>query len=38
MVHGYTPLSEIAKGIVSQHEHSLIVTEKGKIITTKLDD
>ncbi|MGE0793105.1 MAG: type II methionyl aminopeptidase [Candidatus Woesearchaeota archaeon] len=38
IIHGYAPLSEINKGIVSQHEHSMIVTDKGPIITTKLDD
>lgn len=38
VIYGHPPLTEIAKGIVSQHEHSLIVTDKGSIITTKLDD
>jgi methionyl aminopeptidase len=37
-VYGHAPLVEIKKGLVSQHEHSMIVTEKGKEITTKLDD
>ena len=33
-VHCYPPLTEVAKGMVSQHEHSIIVQEK-PIITTK---
>lgn len=37
-IYGHAPLTEVGKGMVSQHEHSMIVTEKGKIITTKLDD
>ncbi len=35
---GHAPLTEIQKGIVSQHEHSMIVGDKGPIITTKIDD
>jgi len=37
-IYGHAPLVEIKRGMVSQHEHSLIVTSKGKIVTTKLDD
>jgi methionyl aminopeptidase len=37
-IYGHAPLVEVKKGIVSQHEHSLIVTKDGCIITTKLDD
>lgn len=34
----YPPLVEIKDGLVSQHEHSLIVKDKKSIITTKLSD
>ncbi len=37
-IYGHAPLVEVKKGIVSQHEHSLIVTKDGCIITTKLTD
>jgi methionyl aminopeptidase len=36
MIHKYPPLPEQADGLVSQHEHSVIVRDK-PIITTKID-
>jgi methionyl aminopeptidase len=36
--HRYPPLVEIAGGLVSQHEHTLIVKEKKSIVTTMLND
>jgi methionyl aminopeptidase len=35
IVHGYPVLSDIAGSLVSQHEHTLIVTEDGCIVTTR---
>lgn len=36
--HRYPPLVEIKDGLVSQHEHSVIVKDKKSIVTTKLND
>ncbi|MCX6688605.1 MAG: type II methionyl aminopeptidase [Methanoregula sp.] len=35
VLHGYPVLSDIAGSLVSQHEHTLIVTEDGCIVTTR---
>lgn len=37
-IYGHPPLTEVGKGMVSQHEHSMIITKDGAIITTKLND
>ncbi|HEX3002340.1 MAG TPA: type II methionyl aminopeptidase [Methanoregula sp.] len=34
-LHGYPVLSDVAGSLVSQHEHTLIVTEDGCIVTTR---
>lgn len=36
-IYTHPPLGEIKKGIVSQHEHSVIVTDKGVEVTTKTE-
>ena len=35
VLRGYPVLSDIAGSLVSQHEHTLIVTEDGCIVTTR---
>lgn len=37
ILHAHPPLKEISDGLVSQHEHTFLVSDK-PIITTKLDD
>ncbi len=38
LVHGHPPLREVGSGMVSQTEHSFLITDGKPIITTKLDD
>lgn len=37
-VHAYPPLVEKARGMVSQHEHSVIITKDGCIVYTRDQD
>jgi methionyl aminopeptidase len=38
VLHEYTPLSEIKKGMVSQAEHTVYVDKKGAVVLTQLQD